>query len=277
MKKPPLSPCNDAIFKIIFGDAQDTGSLTGFLQSTLTLPVTDYADVTLIDTHLKRGEPEDKLCILDVMVKTPTGKIIDIEVQVTEQQYMRERIVFYLSRMVAGQIGRGEPYKNIKRSICILICNHELITENRNYHNCYRLYDPRTGSEFTDLLEVHTLELPKLPPDDGSRLWDWLKFLNAKTEEELTMLAQKNPQVGKAVAKLMVLSEDERLRLIAESRDKLHRDIITNEYAIRENIARNLLQFGDPVTKIVQVSGLSIEEVKEIQLEWQINGNGNHV
>jgi hypothetical protein len=38
MKKPPLSPCNDAIFKIIFGDAQDTESLTSFLQSALSLP-----------------------------------------------------------------------------------------------------------------------------------------------------------------------------------------------------------------------------------------------
>jgi predicted transposase/invertase (TIGR01784 family) len=87
------------------------------LQSALTLPATDYADVTLVDTHLKRDDPEDKLGILDMMVRTPTGKVIDIEIQVAEQKYMRERIVFYLSRMVAGQIGQGELYENIKRSI----------------------------------------------------------------------------------------------------------------------------------------------------------------
>jgi predicted transposase/invertase (TIGR01784 family) len=153
---------------------------------------------------------------------------------------------------------------------------HELITENRDYHNCYRLYDPKTGSEFTDLLEVNVLELPKLPQDDGSGLWDWLKFLNAKTEEELTMLAQKNPQVGKAVAKLMVLSEDERLRLIAESRDKLHRDIITNEYAIKANIVRGMLKFGDSVTKIAEITGLPIEKIQEIQWEWKITNKDRH-
>jgi predicted transposase/invertase (TIGR01784 family) len=125
-------------------------------------------------------------------------------------------------------------------------------------------------------LEVHILELPKLPQDDGSGLWDWLKFLNAKTEEELTMLAEKNPQVGKAVAKLMVLSEDERLRLIAESREKLQRDIISNVYGAKVDFARNMLKRGRPLEEIVEDTGLPIGEIQEIQLEWNISNGGNH-
>jgi hypothetical protein len=90
------------------------------------------------------------------------------------------------------------------------------------------------------------------------------------------MLAEKNPQVGKAVAKLMVLSEDERLRLIAESRDKLHRDIITNEYAIRANIARGMMDIDVPIEKIAKITGLPIGEIQQIQLEWNISNGGNH-
>ncbi|GHU25832.1 hypothetical protein AGMMS50256_01320 [Betaproteobacteria bacterium] len=114
---------------------------------------------------------------------------------------MRERVVFYLSRMVTEQIGRGEDYQAIKRSICILITDYVQIPENQSYRNCYRLHDRQTNSEFTDLLEVNTLELPKLPPEeDGTALCDWLGFLNARKEEELMRIAEKDPELKKAVS-----------------------------------------------------------------------------
>ena len=89
----------------------------------------------------------------------------------------------------------------------------------------------RGTREFTDLVEVNTLELPKIPHNtDGTALWDWLKFLAVREEEELKMLTEKNPQIGKAVARLQELSEDERTRLLAESREKWEWDM----QAIRE-------------------------------------------
>jgi len=181
-----LSPCNDLVFKLLFGDARNTGPLTDFLKATLDLPVEDFLDIVLVDPHLTGESVDDKRGILDVKAKTATGKMIDIEIQVTERPQMRERIVFYLSRMVAEQIGRGESYRKIERSICILITDYVQIPENGCYHNRYRLYDPKSGSEFTDLMEVNTLELPKLPHNtDGTALWDWLKFLAARQEKEL--------------------------------------------------------------------------------------------
>ena len=40
------------------------------------------------------------------------------------------------------------------------------------------------GVEFSDILEIHTLELGKLPKStDGTELYDWAKFIDAETEE----------------------------------------------------------------------------------------------
>ena len=36
--------------------------------------------------------------------------------------------------------------------------------------------------------------------------YDWAKFINVDTEEELSMIAERNPQVAKAVVKLRELS-----------------------------------------------------------------------
>jgi predicted transposase/invertase (TIGR01784 family) len=89
----------------------------------------------------------------------------------------------------------------------------ELIDDSTHYHNRYRLHDSETGSTFTDLLEINTLELPKLPAEsDQSALWDWLRFIKVEKESEMEALARKNPQIRKAVGALRIMSADERER-----------------------------------------------------------------
>jgi predicted transposase/invertase (TIGR01784 family) len=292
MTKPLLSPRNDAVFKMLFADARDLAPLIDFLQAVLNLPAEDFAEVTLADPHLTREGADDKLGILDVKVKTATGNSIDIEIQIANHPRMRERIVFYLAGMVTGQISEGDDYTKIKRSICILITDFVLIVENGCYHNQFMLRDPDTGAVFTDLLEIDTLELPKLPNEDGTKLLDWLKFLKATTKEELAMLSEKNPQIKKIAGKLMALSDDERTRMLAESREKLRRDFVaTREDGIEEGlkkgreegreegraeglekgreeerlaIARNLLGLGRPVEEIMIVTGLSKKEIQSL-------------
>ncbi|MCL1861187.1 MAG: Rpn family recombination-promoting nuclease/putative transposase [Proteobacteria bacterium] len=273
MSRPFLSPRNDLVFKLLFGDAKDTGPLTDFLQAALDLPSDDYLNIVLVDPHLNGEGINDKRGILDIKAKTATGKMVDIEIQIAEQPQMRERIVFYLSRLITEQIGRGENYRKIERSICILITYYVQIPENGCYHNCYRLHDPRTGSEFTDLVEVNTLELPKLPHNtDGSALWSWLKFMGSREEEELKMLAEKNPQIGKAVARLQELSEDERIRLLAESREKMEWDNAARIQAAKEkgleegllSVARTALKKNLPIEEIMALTGLSKEKIQSL-------------
>jgi predicted transposase/invertase (TIGR01784 family) len=105
-----------------------------------------------------------------------------------------------------------------------------------------------------------------------------MKFLNARKEEELTMLAEKNPLIGKAVSRLVELSQDERTRLLAESREKMRRDIAAREQGAANKgrmegrveaqlaIARNLLKIGLPVEKITEATGLSLEEIQSLRL-----------
>lgn len=221
-----------------------------------------------MDPHLLREYTGDKLGILDVKVKTKTEKTIDIEIQVKRRNALRERIVFSLSKMVTGQIGSGNDYSQIKRSISIFITDFVFVPENTNYQNRYTLYDPQTKSQFTNLLEVNILELPKLPPDDGTELWNWMKFLSANRKEELDMVAQKSPQVQKAVARLMELSNDERTRMLYESRQMMEWDNQVREQEVSNDrataIAKSLLEMDLPIEKIVLATGLTREQVEAL-------------
>jgi len=138
------------------------------------------------------------------------------------------------------------------------------------------MYDQEAGVEFSDLMEIHTLELNKLPTStDGTELYDWAKFIDAETEEELDMLTERNPQFGPTVVKLRELSADEKARDAYERREKARRD--HNMY-VRDaerkgrtegilNVARRMLGRGKSIEEIAGDTGLTLKEVESLQLQ----------
>ena len=129
----------------------------------------------------------------------------------------------------------------------------------------------------------HTLgKLPQVA--DGTELYDWAKFIAADTEEELEMIAQRNPQVGKAIVKLRELSADERARDMLERREKARRDIAAmmgdainqgraegraegrteGRAEERINFARKLLKRNSPIEDVIEYTGLTHEEIKAL-------------
>ncbi len=100
-----------------------------------------------------------------------------------------------------------------------------MIDANKKYCNCYTLRDKNDCNEFTNLLEVDTLELSKLlQKDDNTELWSWLKFLKSENEEEFEMIETKSQELKKAVCIVRQLSQDEETRLQFEAREKARMD-----------------------------------------------------
>ncbi|MCL2086293.1 MAG: Rpn family recombination-promoting nuclease/putative transposase [Oscillospiraceae bacterium] len=260
-----LSPTDDYIFKLIFGDENDVEQLTSLLRSVVKVSLDEYKEIAIADPHLLREHKGDKLGILDVKVKTKSGKIINVEIQVGLSPVLRERILYYASKMITGQMKSGNDHSDIKQVISIVITDHNFIDDSENYHNCYTLYNPETGSEFSDKLEIHTIELPKIPTaDDGSQLWWWTKFLSAKSKEEFTMLAEQNPQVEKAVVRLMELSADEKTRLVYESRHKMEWDNWARERAaMQEGMERGMEKGIQETIERFRRGGMSDEEINK--------------
>jgi len=225
MEHEILSPTNDFVFKLIFGDDRHKSILIAMLRSFVNLPDEEF-ELVFLDTYLKPEHEEDKMGILDVKVSTKTGKIIDIEIQVNPLLYIGERISFYKSRLIADQIKKGEHYDKIQRVICVCITDHILHKEDRRYLNYFCFCNPETGLRFRDIPEeIYTLELPKLPADtDGSKIWDWLQFLRSKQRGEFEMIAATNPEIREAVDILYEISADEKVRAEYNARQKAWMD-----------------------------------------------------
>lgn len=222
----PLSPKNDFVFKKLFADSKHVDILTAFLASVLDVSPAGLEGLRLMESHILGDAPEGKECVLDVRVDTREGAAIDVEIQLRPMRKLRERILFYCSRLLAEQVKSGDNYKGMRKAICIVIVDHDFIGESpEHYHHRFRMYDRAREVEFTDAQEIHILELTKLwKTMDGSPLRNWLLFLAAKTEGEFEMAAQKDAAVDKAWTALKELSADERTRLQAEAREKWRRD-----------------------------------------------------
>jgi len=268
-----LSPLTDIIFKLLMGTEHSIEILTDFLLSVLNLSPDEYTGVSITNPFLMQEYKGDKLGILDVKLKLKSGKIINIEIQVDPAPYMESRILFYASKMVTEQMGEGDKYDSIKRVISIVITGHMLIRHSDNFHHHFRLCDMERGVALTDALEIHTLEVPKIRTLSGdvenSQLLNWMKFFDAKTEEELNVLAEKNPVMKKATIRLMELSADEKARQLYEARLKERRDNDTREHwAVNQaklEFARNLIADGVTNEKIAIYTGLAHDEIENLR------------
>ena len=167
---------------------------------------------------------------------TVSGGIIHIEIQRKVTSDLRLRTIFSQSRLISEQMASGYKWTQIKRAITILITDELFIRDGDNYHHQFR-YRTKDGLEFTDLTEINTLDLSKLPlNDDSTDIWYWMKFIKSDDEEGLDMLAMRSPEIKKAVSLLKELSADESIRILYEQREMVLRDIESmKDDALREN------------------------------------------
>jgi predicted transposase/invertase (TIGR01784 family) len=265
---------SDILFRLFFADERNEEFLISLLKSVLRLPDDDYNEIEIADPHLLREWEDDKLAIIDVKLYTKTRKVIHIEIQLKVTQELKNRIILYASKLITEQIGSGQDYDRIQRVVSIIITDEDLIKASPRYHHRFTLYDWEAGVEFSDLIEVHSLELRKLPEDaDGTKLCDWAQFIAAESDEEMDRVAARNSEVKKAVVKFRELTADERTRDLYERREKARRDqAMYMRHERRQGmqdgkieVARNLLSVGDSVDKVSKVTGLTLEEVEALR------------
>jgi predicted transposase/invertase (TIGR01784 family) len=275
-----------------FGDARNKHILRAFLSAVLDLPEDEYDELEIIDPNLRVGAPEEKLGILDVHVRTKSGKQLDVEIQIARTPFMEERITAYTSKMLAAQLSIGEKYAELKKVITVVILAYDLIKDSERFHNKYMLYDAQTKSLFTNIIEIHTLEWQKLPAESDDINTDektarqilWLRLIKAEREDEVEMLATKNPEIQEAYDVLKKLSESEEVRLLYESREKaiwdeqarlysatkegfdkgIEQGIEKGEKKKAVEMAKNLLSYGVSPDIIAESSGLSLDVIQSL-------------
>lgn len=212
---------------------------------------------------------------------------IDVEIQLMVFKAWTSRTLFYVSKMVTEQIEEGEDYSEIKKCVNISILDFKLFDDTEEFYSCFHLRGDTRNTLYSDKIEFHVIELPKLPEElkeENSDLLLWSKFLDAEREEEFKMLAEKNIYVGKAYSKLQNISMDKEKQLEYTARQKEILDYnqlmkefsdagrregeeIGKKIGERDNqykTARKSIKSGLPVGLISEITGLTIEEIEKL-------------
>lgn len=242
----------------------------GIIAAILNVDPKEVEDTILMPTILRKESEDDKYGILDVKVKMKSGVLIDLEMQVVYYDCWEKRTIYYLSKMYTEQIKAGEDYDKLQKCIQVSILDHVLIQEDDKYYRCISFCDTETGERYSDMMEMHILELPKLPPEqkDETDLMQWMRFLGGKNREDLKRMAEKNSNLQEAYDELDRLSADERKRLEYDARQKAIRDknilFKTGVERGRKDIILSMLNAGMSIEQIAEITKEPVEDIKKL-------------
>lgn len=174
-----------------------------FISDVTGIPLGDIQSIRITNPNLRKKWRNQKQGILDIALILNDNTQIDIELQIHSQKYWIQRNLFYLASMYTDVLKAGEDYKRLRKCITISILDFNLL-EGEEYHSVYTLRDKK-GKEYTNLFEVHIIELGKKTKGNDA-VDDWIRLLNAKTQEELAMINTTNAGVLEAVKMVRTMS-----------------------------------------------------------------------
>ena len=260
----------------------------GFLAAVLKLDPADIKSTRILNPYLRQTHADDKLGILDVRILMNDDTEIDTEIQLSELLVWSDRSLFYASKMYTDQIKPGQKYNVFKKCVSISILDFILFEEHTNFYSCFHILEDTNHFKYTDKMEFHVIELPKLPTElqeNSSRVELWAKFINAEETEEFNMIAEKDPYIQSAYDQLQIISQDEQKRLEYEAREKAILDYNQGMYEAElrgelrgeqrgekrgekrgiKNTARKLLSLGVDINIIAESTNLSITEIEALK------------
>ena len=172
-----INPYTDFGFKYLFG-TEPNKDITLELVNALLQGKEVIKSLTLLPTEQLGDTKDDRRSVFDIYCENEQGDKIIIEMQKADQQWFKDRSVYYSSFPIRQQGEKGQWRFGLKAVYTIGILDFvfdEDKDDQEYYHHVVKLMDVNTKEVFYDKLTYIYLEMPKFQ----------------KTEEELETIADK--------------------------------------------------------------------------------------
>lgn len=292
-----INPFTDYGFKYLFG-TEPNKEFTLALVNELLHGQERIKSLTLIPSEQLGDTKEDRRAVFDVYAENDRGEKIIIEMQKADQQYFKDRSVFYSSFPIRAQGEKGQWRFGLKAvyTIGILDFVFDEDKDDENYfHHEVKLMDVNTKEIFYDKLTYIYLEMPKFQKTEAElkTLSDkWLYALKnlPRLMERPAALQERIFKKFFDVAQTANLSKEEYAKYFESEKvyydlDGAFRTASNKGYDRglekgraegraegmeqglakgRAEVARQLKSMGLPITQIVQATGLTAEEIEKL-------------
>ena len=119
-----LALTSDYVFKRIFAREENNSMLKDFLEAILNIHI-DKVEVK--NPELTPNMADEKLGILDLKLDIDNERVVDVEMQVSNEHNIKERSSTYLSKLAAEQLKAKQNYKELKKIITINILKYNYL------------------------------------------------------------------------------------------------------------------------------------------------------
>ena len=190
---------------------------------------------------------------------------------------MIKRSLYYWSKLYEEQLNEGEDYSKLARTVCINILNFKYL-KTEKFHTGYRLKEIDTNEELTDIIEMHFIEIPKLPKesDEKDMLTAWTEFLRNPESEKVRNLEMNVEEIREAKDELVRMSNDKKQREIYEMRSKILKDNVcalneAERKGIEQGIVKGIKQVAENLLDVLDnetislKTGLSVYEIEKLR------------
>ena len=210
---------NDYMFRAIL--QKDKQVLKALVSALLHLDKDSVKEVTITNPIELGAAISDKDFILDIRINLDGEKLIDLEMQVTNQYNWPERSISYAARSF-DHLNSGQDYSEVLTVHSIGFLNYTLFPEAPEFFATYELRNRKTGKLYSSKFSIHVLDLTKIDlatkEDKKFGIDRWARLFMAKTWEELRMVAKNNPDLLQASNELYTINKDDLIRQQARAR-----------------------------------------------------------
>ena len=280
-----LNPLSSVMFSCLFKDMESKAAMLELLNAILSEvgeeSVEEILDIKSEYSLIAEGIGM-KFGRIDVMVRTKSGSIFDIEVQIAKDA-MTNRAIFYGVRIISSEFKSGQDYKDMPQVRCINILDF-LVREDNNdlIQPVSMMFEKEPVREATDVFKIYHIQMPifrerfktlESVKDNKFHTWMYLLANGYKNEEEMNMLAGMSEGLRNFAQKYNVAINDPNLvRLYQLEQDAIRDEKSRMAYAVqhavqhtrqetnRENAVKMKIK-GYPNADIAEITGLSIKEI----------------
>lgn len=253
---------NDYLFKAVL--QSDPYILKDLVAGLLHLSPKEILSIT-VENPIELGRYyQEKTFVLDLKLILNNQKLVNLEMQISNERNWKERSLGYLCRSF-DSINRGEHYQNMKEAYHFGFLDYDLDPSHPEFFATYKMENIKNHNIYSDKFTLSVIQLNHIhlatEEDKAYRIDKWARFFAAATWEELKMLAENDEIMRRATELFTQYSEiDPHIREAVEARQLA----LNGERAMERRMARQLQQLAENEKQLAENEKQLAENEKQL-------------
>lgn len=155
----------DFAFKKLFGTEMNKELLISFLNALLH-GREEIKDIRYLNAEKLVTQEYDRRAVFDVYCTNEKGEYFIVEMQKGEQQFFKDRSIYYSTFAIREQAPKGVWNYGLKGIYTIGILNFSVYPDSEDYYHEVKLVDLATREVFYERLTFIYLEMPKFTKEE---------------------------------------------------------------------------------------------------------------